>query len=96
MPGDVLGRMTRGITAAQPLHVRQMITQAVGDVSAYYAAAPPGQLLYGDGPGNDLPAANAAAIPLFQRLRIASRACYVTDPGALAGTTAWMRNAFGD
>jgi Ser/Thr protein kinase RdoA (MazF antagonist) len=148
-PGDVLGHMTRGITAAQPLAIRQMITQAVSDVSAYYATMPPAQLLYGDGPGifsangtdisaiidwggvrdgsiaddigcwtahgatdriplpaytaaflegyrhsNDLPAADAAAVPLFQRLRIASRACYVTDPGALAGTRAWMRRAF--
>ena len=32
---------------------------------------------------NDLPAAEAVAVPLFQRLRIASRACYVTDPDAL-------------
>jgi Ser/Thr protein kinase RdoA (MazF antagonist) len=44
---------------------------------------------------NDLPAAEAAAVPLFQRLRIASRACYVTDPGALARVGAWMQYAFG-
>jgi Ser/Thr protein kinase RdoA (MazF antagonist) len=50
-PGDVLGHMTRGITAAHPLSARRMITQAVSDVSAYYATAPPVQLLYGDGPG---------------------------------------------
>jgi len=43
---------------------------------------------------NDLTAAAAAAVPLFQRLRIASRACYVTDPEALAATEAWMRRAF--
>ena len=43
---------------------------------------------------NDLPAADAAAVPLFQRLRIASRACYVTDPGTLASVEAWMRRAF--
>jgi Ser/Thr protein kinase RdoA (MazF antagonist) len=41
---------------------------------------------------NDLPA-DAAAVPLFQRLRIASRACYVTDPDALARVGAWMRHA---
>jgi Ser/Thr protein kinase RdoA (MazF antagonist) len=148
-PGDVLGHMTRGMTAAQPPGVRLMITQAVSDVSAYYGTAPPVQLLYGDGPGifsangtdisaiidwggvragsvaddigcwtahgatdriplpaytaaflegyrhsNDLTAAAAAAVPLFQRLRIASRACYVTDPGALAAVEAWMRRAF--
>jgi Ser/Thr protein kinase RdoA (MazF antagonist) len=40
--------------------------------------------------------ADAAAVPLFQRLRIASRACYVTDPGALAGVERWMRRAFGE
>ncbi len=45
---------------------------------------------------NDLPAADAAAVPFFQRLRIASRACYVTDPDALAGTRAWMQYAFAD
>jgi len=45
---------------------------------------------------NDLTAAAAAAVPLFQRLRIASRACYVTDPGALDGVSAWMRRAFGE
>jgi len=45
---------------------------------------------------NDLPAAHAAAVPLFQRLRIASLACYVTDPGALARTSAWMRRAFSE
>ena len=148
-PGDVLGHMTRGITASQPPSVRQMITEAVSDVSDYYATRPPAQLLYGDGPeifsangtdisaiidwggvragsvaddigcwtahgatdritlpaytaafldgyrrGNDLPAAAAAAVPLFQRLRIASRACYVTDPDALASVEAWMRRAF--
>jgi Ser/Thr protein kinase RdoA (MazF antagonist) len=43
---------------------------------------------------NDLTMAAAAAVPLFQRLRIASRACYVTDPGALAAVEAWMRRAF--
>jgi Ser/Thr protein kinase RdoA (MazF antagonist) len=150
-PADVLGHMTRGITASQPPAIRQMITQAVSDVNAYYATAPPAQLLYGDGPGifsangadisaiidwggvragspaddigcwtahgatdkiplpdytvaflegyrrsNDLPAAADAAVPLFQRLRIASRACYVTNPDALAGTRAWMRRAFGE
>lgn len=148
-PGDVLGHMTRGITDAHPLSARQMITQAVSDVSAYYATAPPVQMLYGDGPAifsengtdisaiidwggvragsvaddigcwtahgatdkillpaytdafldgyrrsNDLPAADAAAVPLFQRLRIASRACYVTDPDALASVEAWMQRAF--
>jgi Ser/Thr protein kinase RdoA (MazF antagonist) len=148
-PGDVLGHMTRGMTAAQPPSVRLMITQAVSDVSAYYGTAPPVQLLYGDGPeifsangtdisaivdwggvragsvaddigcwtahgatdriplpaytaaflegyrrSNDLTAEDAAAVPLFQRLRIASRACYVTDPGALAAVEAWMRRAF--
>ena len=40
--------------------------------------------------------AEAAAVPLFQRLRIASRACYVTDPGALTRVQAWMRDAFGE
>jgi Ser/Thr protein kinase RdoA (MazF antagonist) len=150
-PGDVLGHMTRGITAAHPPAVRQMITQAISGVRAYYATMPPVQLLYGDGPGifsangadisaiidwggvrtgsvaddigcwtthgatdqiplpactaaflqgyrhsNDLPAADAAAIPLFQRLRITSRACYVTDPDALAGVEAWMRRASGE
>jgi Ser/Thr protein kinase RdoA (MazF antagonist) len=45
---------------------------------------------------NDLPAPDAAAVPLFQRLRIASRACYVTDPDTLASVGAWMRNAFAD
>jgi Ser/Thr protein kinase RdoA (MazF antagonist) len=148
-PGDVLGHMTRGITASQPPAVRQMVTQAVGDVTAYYAAAPPTQLLYGDGPGifsvngadisaiidwggvragstaddigcwtahgatdriplpaytaafllgyrhgNSLRAEDAAAVSLFQRLRIASRACYVTDPDALAGVQSWMQRAF--
>jgi Ser/Thr protein kinase RdoA (MazF antagonist) len=148
-PGDVLGHMTRGTTVAHPLSARRMITQAVSDVSAYYATAPPVQMLYGDGPGifsengtdisaiidwggvragsvaddigcwtahgatdkillpayttafldgyrrsNDLPEADAAAVPLFQRLRIASRACYVTDPGALASVEAWMQRAF--
>jgi hypothetical protein len=29
-------------------------------------------------------------------LRIASRACYVTDPDALAGVEAWMQRAFAD
>jgi Ser/Thr protein kinase RdoA (MazF antagonist) len=150
-PADVLGHMTRGITAAHPPAIRQMITQAVSGVTAYYATTPPEQLLYGDGPGiltvngtdisaiidwggvrsgttaddigcwtahgatdqitlpaytaafidgyrrgNDLPSAQAAAVPLFQRLRIASRACYVTDPQALAATAAWMRHAFSD
>lgn len=150
-PADVLGHMTRGTTASQPPGIRQMITQAVSGVSAYYAAAPPAQLLYGDGPGifsangadisaiidwggvrvgsaaddigcwtahgatdripltaytaafldgyrrsNDLLAADAAAVPLFQRLRISSRACYVTDPDALAGTKAWLEYAFGE
>jgi Ser/Thr protein kinase RdoA (MazF antagonist) len=42
---------------------------------------------------NDLSPADAAAVPLFQRLRIASRACYVTDPDALASVEAWMRYA---
>lgn len=150
-PGDVLGHMTRGIMAAHPQAVRQMITQAVSDVSACYGTAPPAQLLYGDGPGifsangadisaiidwggvragsiaddigcwtahgatdkillpaytagfldgyrrsNDLPAAAAAAVPLFQRLRIASRACYVTDPAALARVQARMRFVFAE
>ena len=118
-------------------------------MNAYYGAAPPMQLLYGDGPGifsvngtdisaiidwggvragsvaddigcwtahgatdriplpaytaaflegyrrsNDLLAVDASAVPLFQRLRIASRACYVTDPGALAGVKAWWRTAW--
>ncbi len=149
-PGDVLGHMTRGTTVGQPPTIRQMISQAVSDVSAYYAAAPPAQVLYGDCCGtfsvngadisaiidwggvragsiaddigcwtahgvtdrislpaytaafldgycrsNNLPAADAAAIPLFQRLRIASRACYLTDPGALARVAAWMRHAPG-
>ncbi len=147
-PGDVLGHMARGVTAAQPPAVRQMITSAISDVSAYYATMPPAQLLYGDGPGifsangadisaiidwggvragstaddigcwtahgatdritlpaytaaflegyrrsNDLPA-DAAAVTLFQRLRIASRACHVTDPDALSDVEAWMRYAF--
>jgi Ser/Thr protein kinase RdoA (MazF antagonist) len=150
-PGDVLGHMTRGVTASQPPDIRQMITQAVNDVSACYASMPPAQLLYGDGPGifsvngtdisaiidwggvragstaddigcwtahgatdqiplpvytvaflegyrhsNDLPAADATAVPLFQRLRIASRACYVTNPDALAGTRAWIQRAFAE
>ena len=43
---------------------------------------------------NDLPATDAAAVPLFQRLRIASRGCYVTDPDALASVQAWMQFAF--
>jgi Ser/Thr protein kinase RdoA (MazF antagonist) len=42
---------------------------------------------------NDLPATAATAVPLFQRLRIASRACHVTAPDALARVQAWMRNA---
>jgi Ser/Thr protein kinase RdoA (MazF antagonist) len=150
-PDDVLDHMTRGVTAAHPATARQMIMQAVRDVSAYYATAPPVQLLYGDGPGifstngadisaiidwggvragsvaddigcwtahgaadrialpaytaaflkgyrhnNDLSSADAAAVPLFQRLRIASRACYVTDPDALARVEAWMRKASAD
>jgi Ser/Thr protein kinase RdoA (MazF antagonist) len=45
---------------------------------------------------NDLPAADATAVPLFQRLRIASRACYVTNPDALAGTRAWIQRAFAE
>ena len=148
-PGDVLGHMTRGITASQPPAVRRMITQAVSDVRDYYATAPPAQLLYGDGPGifsvngtdisaisdwggvragstaddigcwtahgatdrnplpaytaaflqgyrhsNSLPAEAAAAVPLFQRLRIASRACYVTAPDTLARVQSWMQRAF--
>lgn len=148
-PGDVLGHMTRGITAAHPPSARRMITRAVSDVSAYYGTAPPAQLLYGDGPGifsvngtdisaiidwggvragsaaddigcwtahgatdlislanytagfldgyrrrGALTAADAAAVPLFQRLRIASRACYVAGPEALAAVEAWMRRAF--
>ena len=148
-PGDVLGHMTRGITAAQPSAVRQMITQAVSDVCAYYTTTPSAQLLYGDGPeifsangtdisaiidwggvragstaddigcwtahgatdrnplpaytaaflqgyrhSNSLRAEDAAAVPLFQRLRIASRACYVTDPDTLAGVQSWMQRAF--
>jgi len=43
---------------------------------------------------NDLRAPDAAAVPLFQRLRIASRACYVTEPDDLAGVEAWMRRGF--
>jgi hypothetical protein len=31
---------------------------------------------------------------LFQRLRIASRACYVTDHDALTGVETWMHRAF--
>jgi hypothetical protein len=58
-------------------------------------AVPPA-FLEGYRRSNDLPAAAAAAVPLFQRLRIASRACYVTDPDALADTRAWMRRAFGE
>lgn len=147
-PDDVLGHMTRGVTAAHPATARQMIMRAVTDVSGYYATAPPMQLLYGGWAGhllhqwrghqrhhrlgrcpgrqrrrrhrlldstrrerpdraarlhrslldgyrnnNDLSPADAAAVPLFQRLRIASRACYVTDPDALARVEAWMRNA---
>jgi Ser/Thr protein kinase RdoA (MazF antagonist) len=41
-----------------------------------------------------LAATDASAVPLFQRLRIASRACYVTDPDALIAVESWMRNAF--
>jgi Ser/Thr protein kinase RdoA (MazF antagonist) len=147
-PGDVLGHMRRGTTAAQPPSTRQMIDLAVSDVCAYYRTTPPAQLLYGDGPelfsangtgisaivdwggvragstaddigcwtahgatdriplpaytaafidgyrhSNDLPATETAAVPLFQRLRIASRACYVTDPDALASIEAWMGQA---
>jgi Ser/Thr protein kinase RdoA (MazF antagonist) len=44
---------------------------------------------------NDLTAADAAAVPLFQRLRIASRACYVTGHDALADVETWMHRAFG-
>ncbi len=149
-PGDVLGHMRRGTTAAQPPTIRQMISQAVTDVSAYYTGAPAAQLLYGDCCGtfsvngtdissiidwggvragstaddigcwtahgvtdrislpaytaafldgyrqsNELPAADAAAVPLFQRLRIASRACYVTDRDALASVEAWMQHTAG-
>ena len=43
---------------------------------------------------NSLPAEGAAAVPLFQRLRIASRACYVTTPDTLAGVQSWMQRAF--
>jgi Ser/Thr protein kinase RdoA (MazF antagonist) len=150
-PGDVLGHMTRGITAAHPPSAQRMITQAVSAVSAYYGTAPPVQLLYGDGPGifsvngtdisaiidwggvragsaaddigcwtahgatdriplpaytaafldgyrrsSSLLAADVAAVPLFQRLRIASRACYATSPDALARVEAWMRRAFAE
>jgi Ser/Thr protein kinase RdoA (MazF antagonist) len=42
----------------------------------------------------DLAAADAAAVPLFQRLRSASRACYDTDPRALMGVQTWMHRAF--
>jgi Ser/Thr protein kinase RdoA (MazF antagonist) len=56
-------------------------------LSAYTAA-----FIDGYRRSNDLRAAEAAAIPLFQRLRIASRACYVTDPGVLASIQAWMRS----
>jgi Ser/Thr protein kinase RdoA (MazF antagonist) len=148
-PADVMGHMTRGITAAHPPSARRMITQAVSDVRAYYGTAPSAQLLYGDGPeifsatgtdisaiidwgavragsvaddigcwtahgatdrillpaytaafldgyrrGNDRPAAGAAAVPLFQRLRIASRACYVTNPDVLASVQAWLQRGF--
>lgn len=33
--------------------------------------------------------AERAAVPAFQRLRLASRLCYVTDPAALAFVQAW-------
>jgi Ser/Thr protein kinase RdoA (MazF antagonist) len=150
-PDDVLGHMARGSTAAHPPAVRQMITQAVSHVRAFYATAPPVQMLRGDGPeifsvngtdisaiidwggarvgsvaddigcwtahgatdriplpaytaaflegycrSNELAAAGAAAVPLFQRLRIASRACYVTSHDGLAGVVAWMGRAFGE
>jgi Ser/Thr protein kinase RdoA (MazF antagonist) len=150
-PDDVLGHMARGITAAHPPAARQLVTRAIAGVRGYYAARPPLQLLYGDGPeifsvnGTDisaiidwggvragsaaddigcwtahgatdrislpdytaafldgyrgsceLTAGDAAAVPLFQRLRIASRACYVTEPEALARVEAWMRHAFGE
>jgi Ser/Thr protein kinase RdoA (MazF antagonist) len=149
-PSDVLGHMGRGVTAAQPPSVRQMITTAISDVNAYYSTMPPMQLLYGDGPGifsangtdisaiidwggvragstaddigcwtahgatdritlpaytaaflegyrrgSDLPA-DPAAVTLFQRLGIASRACHVTDPDALSDIEAWMRHAFAE
>jgi Ser/Thr protein kinase RdoA (MazF antagonist) len=45
---------------------------------------------------NDLSPADAAAVPLFQRLRIASRACHVTDPDALVSVETWMRHAFAE
>ncbi|WP_274648756.1 phosphotransferase enzyme family protein [Paenibacillus humicola] len=32
------------------------------------------------------------AIPLFQQLRLASRACYITDPSSLAVLEKWMEN----
>ena len=60
-------------------------------LAAYTAAFPDGYRR-----GNDLLAADAAAIPLFQRLRIASRACYVTDPDALVGVRAWLQRALGE
>jgi len=44
----------------------------------------------------ELAVADAAAVPLFQRLRIVSRACYVTDPDLLTGVEAWMRRAFSE
>jgi Ser/Thr protein kinase RdoA (MazF antagonist) len=148
-PGDVLGHMKRGITAAHPPAVRRLVTEAISGVCGYYATMPPVQLLYGDGPGifsvngtdisaiidwggvragsvaDDigcwtahgatdlisladytagfldgyrrrcaLAAADAAAVPLFQRLRIASRACYVADPDVLTAVEAWMHQAF--
>ena len=46
--------------------------------------------------GSNLAAEEAAAVALFQRLRIASRACYVTAPGALARVQSWMQRAFNE
>ena len=57
---------------------------------AAYTAA----FLQGYRHSSSLRAEDAAAVPLFQRLRIASRACYVTAPDTLARIQSWMRRAF--
>lgn len=41
---------------------------------------------------NNLTKVEEDAIPLFQRLRIASRACYIIDPAALALVQQWMQH----
>jgi Ser/Thr protein kinase RdoA (MazF antagonist) len=147
-PTDVVGHMMSGLMATHSAEIQTMITQAVDDVSAYYANGPRTQLLYGDGPGiltvngtdisaivdwggvrdgsvaddigcwtahgatdriplpaytaalldgyrrtNEISPDEIAAVVLFQRLRIASRACYVSDPESLAATLAWMQDA---